>query len=107
MKPSRPDYKKIYEDLIKIKFPDKKARCMPILEKKNLSELDIINLESIIFGKLTDEASSINKRHRSYDKSAIFKILKHQKTCNLTNTQVATHYGMSRNTIAAWKKKFF
>ncbi|WP_228439982.1 helix-turn-helix domain-containing protein [Chryseobacterium phocaeense] len=107
IKPTRPDYKRIYEDLIKIKFPDKEAKCIRILRKKKLSELDIINLERIIFGKLSHEESSKNKRHRSYDKAVIFKILKHQKIHGLTNTELAVHYGLSRNTVAAWKKRFF
>lgn len=107
MKPTRPDYKRIYQDLIKIKFPDKESKCISILRKNKLSELDIINLERIIFGKLTHDESLKNKRHRSYDKAVIFKILKHQKIHSLTNTQLAVHYGLSRNTVAAWKKRFF
>ncbi|NIF06671.1 helix-turn-helix domain-containing protein [Chryseobacterium sp. Tr-659] len=107
MEESKPDYKKIYEDLINIKFPEKKIKCLSILKKNILSELDIINLEKIIFGKLTDEQSLKNNRHRSYDKTVIVKILNYQKLHKLTNTQLAVLYGLSRNTVAAWKKKHF
>lgn len=82
-------------------------KCLPILEKADISDMDIIKLEIIIFGQQTSEQSHIDKRHRSYTQATIFEILEYQKCNNLTNTQVATHYGMSRNTIATWKKKFF
>lgn len=98
----KPDYQKIYMDLLKMKFPEKEKECLPLLQKKNFSQLDVIKLERILF----NEQSLNNGIHRSYDKSTIFKILDYQKKNNLNNSEVAKHYGLSRNTVAKWKKYF-
>ncbi|MCD0477899.1 helix-turn-helix domain-containing protein [Chryseobacterium sp. LC2016-29] len=76
---SKPDYQRIYRDLLKMKFPEKENDCQPILQKANFSQLDVINLEIILFGKKQSEEFLNNGRHRSYDKSTIFKILDYQK----------------------------
>ncbi|WP_265428452.1 helix-turn-helix domain-containing protein [Chryseobacterium sp. YIM B08800] len=98
----KPDYQKIYMDLLKMKFPEKEKECLPLLQKKNFSQLDVIKLERILF----NEQSLNNGIHRSYDKSTIFKILDYQKKNNLNNSELAKHYGLSRNTVAKWKKYF-
>lgn len=98
----KPDYQRIYTDLLKMKFPEKEKECLSLLQKKNFSQLDVIKLESILF----NEKSADNGIHRSYDKSTIFKILDYQKKNNLNNSELAKHYGLSRNTVAKWKKYF-
>lgn len=50
MKNNQPDYKTIYSDILHKKPPEKKAECFPLLEKENLSVLDIIELNKKIFG---------------------------------------------------------
>ena len=105
MKYSKPNYKKIFNDLLVLKFPDKKEQCLIFLNKKELSRLDIIKLNKIIFGENISE--NLNGRnHRSYDKSTIFKILDYQKKQKLNNIQTAKYFGLSRNTLAKWKKIF-
>ncbi|WP_223599818.1 helix-turn-helix domain-containing protein [Chryseobacterium sp. GVT01B] len=105
MKYSKPDYKKIFNDLLILKFPDKKEQCLPFLNKKELSRLEVIHLNKIIFGENISE--NLNGRnHRSYDQSTIFKILDYQKKQNLNNIQTAKYFGLSRNTLARWKKIF-
>lgn len=99
----KPNYKKIYTDLILMKFPEKKKVCNVFLQKEELSELDVISLEQLIFGNKNIE----NKKHRSYEKSTIFRILDFQKKNKLNNSQLAKHFGLSRNTITKWKKIFF
>jgi hypothetical protein len=99
-----PDYKKIYNDLIDLKYPEKKRKCAKILSKKILSILDIIEINSIIFNYNQDIKS--NQHHHAYNKETIYKILEYQKKNCLNNTQLAKHFKLSRNTVAKWKILF-
>ncbi|MBL1220612.1 helix-turn-helix domain-containing protein [Chryseobacterium sp. L7] len=99
-----PDYKRIYNDIVREKYPEKKELCKSILEKKELSFLDIIKLNSLLFGEKNKERSVANQRHKSYDISTIREILDYQKKNRLNNTQLAIHFKLSRNTIARWKR---
>ncbi|GAA5082571.1 hypothetical protein GCM10023210_00020 [Chryseobacterium ginsengisoli] len=101
---SQPFYKKIYSDILSRKFPEKMNECKSILSKKELSVLDIIQLNQKIFGY--NEITSDNQRLRSYDDQSILKILEYQKEYNLNNTQLSIHFKLSRNTIAKWKNNF-
>ena len=102
-----PDYKRIYTDIIAIKFPDKKAECEVLLNKPNLSVLDVIELNSKVFGIAPDRSTELfNQKHRSYRRADILKILDYQKKHLLNNSQLAKHFKLSRNTVAKWKKMF-
>lgn len=101
-----PDYRRIYHDIIVRKYPDKKERCLYILEKDTLSALDIIRLNAMIFDNVSKETLAFNQRHRSYKPSAIQEILKYQEKNSLNNSQVAIHFQLSRNTIAKWKRLY-
>lgn len=100
MKNLRPNYNLIYNDIINEKYPEKKEKCFYLLGKNELSNLDIIKINKIIFG----ENNASNYRHRSYDESTICEILNYQKNNRLNNTEVASHFKISRNTITKWKK---
>lgn len=102
-----PDYKKIYNDIIARKYPEKKEQCNSILTKQDLSFLDIIKLNSLLFDVKNREVSISNQRHKSYDISAINEILEYQIKNKLNNSQLALHFKLSRNTIAKWKKLFY
>ncbi|MBB4804834.1 hypothetical protein HNP38_000106 [Chryseobacterium defluvii] len=102
-KSKSPDYRVIYTDIINKKYPHKKELCSSILEKKQLSNLDIINLNTKIFGLQAKE----NQKLRSYNKSTILYILDYQRKYKLNNSQLAKHFKLSRNTIAKWKKYFY
>lgn len=102
----RPDYIRIYNDIVIKKHSDKKEICQSLLSKKNLSFTDIIELNRLIFGGGDKETNSFNQKHRSYKKSDILKILDYQKKYELNNSQLAIYYKLSRNTIAKWKKMF-
>lgn len=102
----RPDYKRIYSDLIKVKYPEKKEICDHLLSKVDLSVLDIININQILFNKSSMENTQFNQRHRSYNKSTIFQILEYQRENKLNNSQLARHFKLSRNTITKWKNQF-
>ena len=103
---SKPDYKKIYTDLVMIKFPDKKEACEFIFQKEELSELDVIKLNNLIFNGGNKDRSSNNGKHRAYNKFTILNILDYQKANNLNNKETAEYFGLSRNTVAKWKKIF-
>lgn len=99
-----PDYKKIYLDLVDLKYPEKKDECAKILSKKNLSAFDVIEINRIIFNYNQDIKA--NQSHRSYNEETIHKILEYQKKNYLNNTQLALHFKLSRNTVAKWKNLF-
>ncbi|MBB4806563.1 hypothetical protein HNP38_001859 [Chryseobacterium defluvii] len=99
-----PDYRRIYTDMILKKYPEKLDNCNMILQKHDLSSLDIIKLNHLIFG-YKDQLRS-NQKHRSYDQSAILEILKYQKKNELSNMQVANQFKLSRNSLAKWKKLY-
>lgn len=97
-----PNYKKIYTDIIYYKYPEKLDRCRNILNKKQLTELDILKLNSYIYS----EEHRQNQKHKSYHKTAILEILEYQKIHKMNNTQLAIHFKLSRNTVTKWKKLF-
>ncbi len=99
------NYKAIFSDIIEKRHSNKRGLCETLLAKKHLSAIDVLELNQRIFG--TDKPTeSFNQRHRSYSKSDILKILDYQKKHHLNNSQLATHFGLSRNSIAKWKKTF-
>ncbi|HCA08929.1 MULTISPECIES: transposase [unclassified Chryseobacterium] len=99
---NKPDYKRIYADLLHLKFPDKLSRCQSYLAKKELSVQDVIHINALIF----PQKKAKNQQHRSYDRSSILEMLNYQKKNSLNNTQLAIHFRLSRNTVAKWKKLF-
>ncbi len=101
-----PDYKAIYNDIIHKKYPHKIQECLVFLEKRKLSAIDIIALNTKVFGKSDKISEKFNQEHRSYSKSDIFQILDYQKKHKLNNIQLANHFKISRNTVAKWKKIF-
>lgn len=96
-----PDYKRIFIDMLHLKFPEKKEELNKLLNKDTLSEIDILLLNRKIFGT---KANNNGQKHKAYSKMAIDEILNYQKKNNLTNTQVANHFRLSRNTVAKWKR---
>lgn len=101
-----PNYKLIYSDILNEKFPEKKVLCKTLLAKENLSVLEIIKLNKIIFNDSNKMTNKFNQSQRSYQKSDILKILDYQKKHHLNNTTLSNHFKISRNTIARWKKMF-
>jgi hypothetical protein len=108
MERSEPDYKRIYTDLVNEKYPEKKSEHISLLSKEKLSVLDVITLNKILFTNDGEdkETSDFNQNHRAYDRQAILQILDYQKKWKYTNSQLASHFKLSRNTITKWKKKF-
>ncbi|WDF48597.1 helix-turn-helix domain-containing protein [Chryseobacterium sp. KACC 21268] len=102
----KPNYKNIYTDILLKKFPHKQQDCLSILNKKDLSDLDVIELNIKIFGKKNKEAERQNQKYRSYNETTILEILDYKKKNNLNDSQLANHFKLSRNTVAKWKKVF-
>jgi Fic family protein len=101
-----PDYRRIFEDIIDLKYPHKKESCSKILNKNDLSILDVIKLNSMIFDHQNGSADRVNQQYRSYNTDAILEILEYQQKNKLNNSQLANHFKLSRNTVTKWKKMF-
>lgn len=106
MEKSTINYRAIYTDILEHKFPQKKEECRTLLEKQNLSAIDIIELNNKIFGISNKEMEFENQKRRSYSESDILKILDYQKKNRLNNSQLSRHFKLSRNTVAKWKTFF-
>jgi len=100
----KPDYRKIYSDIIQLKHPEKGKYCEDILSKEQISDLDVIKLNDIIFSHQSKKSQISNQKHRAYNEQAILQMLNYQKKNNLNNTQLAVYFKLSRNTVAKWKK---
>lgn len=103
---NRPDYKRIYFEMISRKFPEKMEKCTFLLSKEYFSPIDVITMQRIIFGNQKNEYKDPSQKHRSYDKETILQMLRYQKKERLNNTQLASHFKLSRNSIAKWKQMF-
>ena len=99
------NYQQIFRDILDTKCPEKKEECQNILQKQTISGIDIIELNQKIFGNIK-ENENFNQKHRSYNKLDILKILDYQKKHRLNNSQLANHFGLSRNSVTKWKKMF-
>ncbi|ANF53267.1 transposase [Chryseobacterium glaciei] len=99
-----PNYKQIYTDIIIRKYPEKWDHCAPILAKVELTVLDVMKVNTLIFSNTNKEITAFNQRHKSYDEKTILYMLSYQKKNKLNNTQLANHFKLSRNSIAKWKK---
>lgn len=103
---SNVDYKILYTDIIAKKHPEKMRECDDLLNKENLTVVDILLLNKTIFGKNKPSDFSLNQKFKSYSKQDIVQILDYQKKHTLNNTQLANKFNVSRNTITKWKKIF-
>lgn len=94
------NYKKIFQDILDLKFPEKQELHTIVLEREITDFYDVLSLNKLIFGDENKE-----NKHKSYDPSTITKVLKYQEENNLTNVETAKKFNLSRNTVSAWKKK--
>ncbi|BAP31233.1 uncharacterized protein CHSO_2196 [Chryseobacterium sp. StRB126] len=104
MKINRPNYKIIYQDMLQKQHPDKIKACKELLKKENLDTADILELNRRIFPQIYDNKEKSSQKHRAYNESDILRVLDYQKKNRLNNSQLASHFKMSRNTITKWKK---
>ncbi len=100
----KPDYIKIFTDIINLKFPEKKNICEKFEGKGHLNSLEVLKINNLIFGD-SKLYKRDNLKFKAYDKETIQKILSYQENNNLTNSELAQHFKLSRNTVALWKKR--
>lgn len=98
------NYKRIYGDLLKKKFPEKLAEFQHLLNQDTLGELDVVKMSKTLSSAL--ETNIRNGKHKSYSPSTIQKILGYQQTNHLNNTELAQHFSISRNTVAKWRRLY-
>jgi hypothetical protein len=94
---------KIFHDLLQ--SATKKIEPSTGIMKDDLSSMDILNL-SLQFSKSVDDYDSLDDyRHKNYDQETIMKVLKELREFNLTISEVANQYKISRNTISKWVRQ--
>jgi hypothetical protein len=104
---NRPFYSKLYQDMIREKYPEKEACCRNYLKKKRWTALDVIEVNTLLFGsRQKQEEIASNQKHRAYDRESIVHILRYQQQNKLNNNQLAGKFRLSRNTISKWRKLF-
>lgn len=92
-----PNYQKIYEDLIKCKGLEDHI-TVPKLERS----IDIIKFNKLISNQ--QESEIVTQQGKSYDEDSILELLHYQRQYDMSNTQLALEFKLSRNTVARWKK---
>lgn len=103
---AKPDYAKIYRDLVQMKFPQLADDFTELLEKKELSHFEVEWLNERLFTGKTKAEKQLQQKYKAYDENTIHQILYYQKKHGLNNVQLANHFKLSRNTVAKWRKIF-
>lgn len=102
----RPNYKKIFEDIVMKKCPERLEEFNHYFKKENLTIMDVIDLNDKIFGLKDKDTLNFNQQHKSYDRETILQILAYQDKEKLNNIQLANHFNLSRNTVGKWRKLY-
>ncbi|WP_128330398.1 helix-turn-helix domain-containing protein [Apibacter sp. HY039] len=104
---TKPNYKKIFIDIIKKKCPEKLTDSTVLNRLNNLNtSLDIIEFNEYLFPVANVKSIKSNQRLKSFDDKSIMKILIYQKQNELSNSELANKFKLSRNSIQKWKKIF-
>ncbi|MFC7346372.1 helix-turn-helix domain-containing protein [Chryseobacterium zhengzhouense] len=100
----RPNYNRIYQDLLKMNHPEK-LECPKVreqLEKLDSTE-EILKLNERLF-KQSKETAKTNQQLKTYDKKTMLKLLNYQKKHDLSTSFMSRKYNISRTTFSKWKK---
>lgn len=100
----KPDYKRIYSDILDKKFPEKRKNYHHFFSKDYFTTIDVLKINNEIFATENDIQKRINQKHRSYQMGDILQILEFQKKHKLSNIALANYFKLSRNTVAKWKR---
>lgn len=107
MNNNRPYYRKLYQDMIRNKYPEKEKDCSQILNKEKWTSLDVLMIDKMLFVSNRKQSDiAFGQRHRAYDKQTIIEILDYQQKNELNNGQIANEFQLSRNTVTKWRKLF-
>jgi len=102
----KPNYKKIFEDIVLKKCPQRYQEFEYYFNKENLTILDVIEINNRIFGLKDKLTMSFNQQHKSYDYETILEMLTYQQTEKLNNVELANHFNLSRNTVSKWRRLY-
>ncbi|MDC8106752.1 MULTISPECIES: helix-turn-helix domain-containing protein [Chryseobacterium] len=102
----RPNYSKIYHDMLRLEHPDKleEPKIKELLKRLNTSD-DVLKFNERIFEQ-SKESSKNNQKLKTYDKKTMLKLLQYQKKHGFSTSYMSKKYKISRTTIAKWKKNF-
>ncbi|RKS95955.1 helix-turn-helix domain-containing protein [Chryseobacterium defluvii] len=102
----RPNYKKIFHDILKKEHPEKlkDPSIKRLLSKLNTTE-DVLKLNEKIF-KQSKEKQQNNQKLRTYDKQTILKLLHYQDKHGFSTSYMSKKYKISRTTITKWRRMF-
>lgn len=100
----KPNYSKIYHDLLLAEHPEKlkDAKINELLKNLNTSD-EVIRFNERLFEQ-SKESVENNQKLRTYDKETMLKILMYQKQHGFSSNYISKKYKISRTTIAKWKK---
>lgn len=103
----KPDYKKIFTDMVKyyeLFLTDQIQKEIDIiLSREELTSLDVLKMNELLFPR-SIKFSQNQKLHKFDHQSKKF-IIEYQKKLKLSNISTATTFKISRNTLAKWKQE--
>ncbi|MCT4663731.1 MAG: helix-turn-helix domain-containing protein [Flavobacteriales bacterium] len=100
------NHKRIFKDMLK---SHSSLKSTELLDKIDTIEniKDVIAINSEISKHLDSKYSKeMYQSLKSFDKDLISKILKEKKDNNLTTSEIARKYQVSRNTISRWESQY-
>ncbi len=102
---SKPDYNRIYKDLVEAWFPEQKEELVSLISVDITTSLDVIQVNNKLFNKKSKDTQNYNQKLCSYDIPSIIRIVGYQQENFLTIKEISELFGVSRNTVAKWKDK--
>ncbi|MCS3869332.1 hypothetical protein J3D55_002248 [Chryseobacterium ginsenosidimutans] len=102
----RPNYKRIYHDILKEKYPEKLEDAKVLYLLDNLKTVDDILKINALVSDSSRKSSTNNQKLKNYDKQTVLKLLQYQRKHQLSTNFMSKKYNMSRNTISKWWKLF-
>ncbi|WP_284462945.1 helix-turn-helix domain-containing protein [Chryseobacterium sp.] len=102
----RPNYKKIYQDMLTLEYPEKlkDPKIKELLGKLDTSE-DVLKFNDRLF-KPSREGQKNNQKLKTYDKKTMIKLLQYQKKHGHSTSYMSKKYKISRTTLTKWKLMF-
>lgn len=103
----KPNYKKIFEDIIKVKCIKGEKKDLLMHKIDNIQDtFNVIDISKMLFEDKSFVKELANQRLKSYLIEDIVKILKYQFTNNLSDKEIAFDFNIAIATIRSWKKKY-
>lgn len=102
----RPNYSKIYQDILKEQYPEKlqDPKIQQLLKNLTTTEA-VLSFNDKIF-KQSKESLKNNQKLKTYDKKTTLKLLLYQKKHGFSTSYMSRKYKISRTTFSKWKKLF-